>query len=152
METVRLGDKVVPVVPQRHARLRHRLSPEDFQRIMSKDYGTESYRVLGILIPELPRLVPEYHWEGFPDQETWERWKNGDESAYDENADEWSPTTMEIVLAFEKALVVSGAGRLGKLIELIQTGQKMQEAQAQQADGNSTPSSPVSVGESGESG
>jgi hypothetical protein len=130
MELVELGDHRVPIVAQRHARLRRHLSIEDFQAIMSGDYGHESYRVLTILVPELPRVIPEWEWEGFADEESFGRWKAGEplEETYVESADR-SPTPDQIVYAFEVALKVSGAGRLGKLLDLIQTGQKMQEEQ-----------------------
>jgi hypothetical protein len=150
METVKLGNHVLPVVPQRHARLRHRLGPEDFQRLLSSDYAHETYRVLGILIPALHEQVPEWEWEGYASQEAREK------DEYVEELDK-SPLTSEIVDAFEKALMVSGAGRLGKLIDLIQTGQKMTETQQAQAATAVTapvapmPSSPDSPGGNGES-
>ena len=115
METVNIGDHTLPVVPQRHARLKHNLSSEDFEKLMSRDYGSESYRVLGILIPALPETIPLYEWEGFASEEAMQ---NDD---YDEAADK-SPTTFEIINAFEVAFNVSGAGRMGKIVDLIQTG------------------------------
>lgn len=115
METVKIGDHTIPVVPQRHAYLKRKLNAEDFERLMSADYGAESYRVLSVLIPELPNQIPIWEWEGFASQEAME---NDD---YSEELDR-SPTTAEIIDAFEVAFVVSGAGKMGKIIDLIQTG------------------------------
>lgn len=120
------------------------LKEDDFQRIMSKDYAAESYRVLSILIPALlpannPNGVPEWEWEGFPTNEVWERSKNG-EDVYDEENDP-SPTTAEMVAAFELALMVSGASRLGKVLNLVQSGATLVGAQqtvnSQQSPGRS---------------
>ena len=115
METATIGEHRLPVVPQRHARLKHKLSPEDFTRLMSQDYGRESYRVLSILIPALPEQIPLYEWEGFASEEAMEA------DDYDEALDK-SPTTAEIIDAFETAFLVSGAGKMGKIVDLIQTG------------------------------
>lgn len=150
METVKIGDHVLPVVPQRHARLRHLLSPEDFQAILTKDYARETYRVLGILIPALPERIPQWEWEGYASEEA----MANDE--YVEDLDK-GPTTADIVNAFETALKVSGAGRLGKIIELVQMGQKLGDqaavARAQTTQTvTPTPPSPVSPGANGESG
>lgn len=142
METVRIGDHVLPVVPQRHARLRHKLSPDDFQAIMSKDYGRESYRVLSILIPELPRQIPLYEWEGYESEEAMEK------DLYDEEKDK-SPTTAEMVNAFETAFLVSGAGRMGKIVELIQLGQTVQPLPQSSETSTQTSSSPESSGANG---
>lgn len=139
-ETVTIGDHVLPVVPQRHARLRHQLSPEDFTAIMSGNYGRESYRVLGILIPALPTMIPLYEWEGYVSEEAM------DADDYDESKDK-SPTTAEIIDAFETAFRVSGAGRLGKIVDLIQMGVQAQSTGMLQG----TPSLPDSPGSSGES-
>jgi hypothetical protein len=146
METVKIGEHVLPVVPQRHARLRHRLSADDFQAILTKDYGRETYRVLGILIPALPERIPEWEWEGYASEEA----MVNDE--YVEDLDK-GPTTADIVNAFETALRVSGAGRLGKIIELVQMGQRLgdQAAVARAQTTTVTPPSPVSPGENGES-
>jgi len=119
METAKIGEHTLPVVPQRHAYLKHKLSPEDFTRLMSQDYGVESYRVLSILIPELPNQIPVWEWEGYASQEAM------DAGEYDEALDK-SPTTAEIIDAFETAFIVSGAGKMGKIIDLIQTGVEAQ--------------------------
>lgn len=138
-DTVRIGDHVIPVVAQRHARLRRLLSAEDFEKIMSADYASESYRVLSILIPELPRAIPLWEWEGYGSQDAMDR------DEYVEDADQ-SPTTAEIVDAFETALMVSGADRLGKIVNLVQAGVESQKAMSAQ-----TPSLPDSPGSNGES-
>jgi len=100
--TVRLGERVFPVVPQKHARLRHHLNAEDFSKIMSGDYGHHSYRVLKVLIPAL-ETMSEYEWEGFQSQDALVRYQAGDREAYDENNDP-SPTTDDIIAAFQTAL------------------------------------------------
>lgn len=145
METVKLGDHVIPVPPQRHARLRNQLNDADFRKVLSRDYGAESYRLLCILIPSL-KQVPEYEWEGYASQEAMES------GHYDEDADR-SPTGAEIVDAFETALSVNGAGKLGKLLGLItdmtKMGQQAQAAKAEAESESSMPGSPESPGENG---
>lgn len=143
METTRIGKHVLPVVPQKHARLRHRLDASDFEKIMSGEYSHHSYRVLGVLIPALLEVMPEHEWDGYISKEAQE----ADE--YNEELDP-SPTTAEIVGAFEKALSVSGAGRLGKLLDLIKTGQSM--TQAAQAPTPSEPPTHESLATPGGSG
>jgi len=143
--TVRLGERVFPVVPQKHARLRHHLNAEDFGKIMSGDYGHHSYRVLTILVPAL-ETMPEHEWEGFQSQEAWDRYQAGDREAYDENNDP-SPTTDDIIAAFQTALEVSGAGRLGKLLNLISRA----TTAAELSTARPTPLSPASPGSTGES-
>lgn len=137
------------MVAQKHARLRHYLGTEDFQKVLSKDYGRETYRILSILVPAIPRGVqdpsdpgkyacepfPEWEWEGYGSEEAW---KNDE---YDENLDR-SPTGAEIVDLFEKALMVNGANRLGNLLSLVRSGATLVEAQ-------STGNSPGSPGVNG---
>jgi hypothetical protein len=139
-EFVDLCGQRMPVVAQRHARLRHHLSGEDFNKILSKDYSTESYRVLSILIPALPGAVPEYVWEGFDSAEAWESYQSGNRDAYDEEKDT-SPTPDDIAGAFELALNVNGANRLGKLLRVINSGATLV--------GQQTRTSPESPGENG---
>lgn len=141
--TVFLGGRVFPVVPQKHARLRHHLSMQDFQTLMSRDYGHHAYRLLCILIPAL-ETYPEYEFEGFHNDEDYKAYMEGDRSRYNED-DDPSPTSDQIVEAFETALKVSGAGRLGKLMTLLQ-------ATTQAATlGRETQLSPASPGSNGES-
>lgn len=145
-ETVQLGERIFPVVPQKHAKLRKYLNSDLFARIMSKDYSTESYKIICILIPAVKPEnggIPEWEFDGFPTQELWERWKNGDEDAYDEDNDP-SPTTLEIVLSIERALMVGGAQRLGKLVDLLTAAGSLSPAQP-------TPTSLGSPGNNGES-
>lgn len=142
-EFIELCGTRLPVVPQKHARLRHLLSGEDLQKVMSADYAHETYRILGILIPALPPAVPEYKWEGFSSQEAYDRYKQGERDAYVESEDN-SPTTADIVSAFEKALMVSGADRLGKILNLVTSGSNLVGAQQ-------TGNSPASPGENGAS-
>lgn len=143
--TVRLGGRVLPVVPQKHARLRHHLTAEDFGQIMSGDYGHHSYRVLCVLIPALKNM-PEHEWEGFHSEEDWLAYQEGDRSRYNEE-DDPSPTTDEIIAAFETSLNVSGAGRLGKLVKLITAAGNVAEASGVRPTPLSS-ESPGSIGES----
>jgi hypothetical protein len=157
MELVAIGNRMIPVVAQKHARLRHYLSADDFQKVFSADYGHESYRILSILIPAIPNGVknvdnpnvygvpplPEWEWEGFASEEAWEAYKKGDRDAYDESAD-CSPTGAEIVDLFEKALMINGANRLGNLLSLVRSGATLVEAQ-------SMANSPALPGENGAS-
>lgn len=138
-KTVKIGDHQIPVTAQRHARLRRQLSAEDFEKVLSGDYASESYRVLSVLIPALPQAIPLYEWEGYASQEAM------DKDEYDEASDK-SPTTAEIIDAFETAINVSGADRLGKIVNLVQMGVESQKAMSVQ-----TPSSPESPGSNGES-
>lgn len=127
-EFITIAGHDLPVVAQKHARLRHHLSGQDFQKILTKDYAHESYRVLCILIPALRPAIPEHEWEGFTTAEAWEAYKSGDREAYIE-AEDSSPTPDEIIGAMEKSLQVNGAGRLGKLLSLIQSGATLVTAQ-----------------------
>jgi hypothetical protein len=151
METVAISGKRVAVVPQRHARLRRRLSAEDFTAILSKNYGHESYRVLGVLVPDLHQTVPEHEWEGFASRDEWQAWKETEEDprspdVADEESDTIGPTTAEIADLFETAFRVSGAGRLGKLVDLLMMAQR----QVPKTQTSQMAASPVSPGESGE--
>lgn len=143
MELVPVGNRMIPVVAQKHARLRHYLNAEDFQKVLSNEYSHESYRILAILIPAIPNGVPnldnpniysvqplaEWEWDGFASEEAWLAYKGGDRDAYDESAD-LSPTGAEIVDLFEKALMVNGANRLGNLLSLVRSGATLVEAQS----------------------
>lgn len=134
MGTIRLGNTPLPVVPQKHAKLRRYLSYGDFQAILSKDYSEKAYRLLCILVPAMdPSInknvvegtaIQEWEFDGFPTEELWERYKGGDLEAYDEDVDP-GPTTDEIAVAFETALKVNGAGRLGKIITLVEAATKV---------------------------
>lgn len=139
METLNICGRIIPVVPQRHARLRHLLKPGDLQQVLSKQYSQESYRILSILIPKLSEMIPEHEWEGYVSQEA----RGNDE--YDELLDK-SPTTLEIVEAFEKAFQVGGGGRLGKIMGLVEAGGSL--INAQQTQTQSLPPLPTENGES----
>lgn len=139
-EFIELCGHRMPVVAQKHARLRHHLSGDDFQKILSKEYSAESYRVLSILIPALPEVVPEYMWEGFSTKEAWDSYTRGNRDAYVEDEDN-SPTPDDIAGAFELALNVNGANRLGKLLRVINSGATLV--------GQQTPTSSELPGENG---
>lgn len=131
IRTVTLGDRTYPVVPQKHARVRKYLRGDLLKRIMSKDYSHEAYYTLCKMVPAVEKGVyvdgnmivePTREWEfdGFHTEEAWQRYKAGDEDAYDEDNDP-SPETDQIVYAFEQVLMANGAGRLGKLVSLMTT-------------------------------
>lgn len=137
--TVRLGEHIVPVVSQRHARVRHLLTSGDFETLLSPDYGPRTYRLLSALIPALATAMPEWEFNGYGSPEAAER------DEYDEETDH-SPTTAQIVDAFEAIIKVSGGDRLGKLLSLAQDVRRgMEQANAQA----STPTSPASPGSTG---
>lgn len=120
-ETVQLGDRMFPVVPQKHAKVRRVMNGDLFSRLMTRNYGEETYKLITLLIPAVKPEnggMPQWEYEGFPTEELWEQWKAGDEDAYDENTDP-GPTTDQIVFALERALMVGGAQRLGKLVNLV---------------------------------
>lgn len=137
---IRLGRFEFSVVPQKHARLRRYLSPEDFQAIMSREYAEKAYKLLCILVPamdpnnkEAERPIQEWEFDGFPDRETWDRFKAGDPEAYDEDNDP-GPTTDEIAIAFETALKVNGTARVGKLMGLVQMASRVVELDQETKD------------------
>lgn len=141
---IHLGEKELPVFPQKHARLRRHLDYDDFQKIMSKQYSENSYKLLCILVPAMDPHNPEsvaagtawHEWEfdGFPTEERWKDYhENGNKDAYDEYADP-GVTTDQIAIAFETALKVNGAGRLGKIITLVQSATKVVEVTQQETD------------------
>ncbi len=135
METITLGNhKGIPVVPQKHARLRHRLSASDFRSVMTGNYAAESYRLLCILIPPVEN-IPLWEYEGYGSQEHMDRGEYVDEL-------DNGPDTAQIVNAFEVALKVSGAGRVGKILDLIGSVGKLTQIQ--------TAPPPASLGPTGE--
>lgn len=136
MELITIGDKQIPVVAQRHARLRHLLGKADYQSLLSGNYGAESYRLLSVLVPELPSVVPEWEWDGYASPE------NQRDSVYLEEADR-SPTTDQIVAAFETVLRVNGVGRLGKIMDLVTMAMKQVGREVQMP---TLPDSPGSTG------
>jgi hypothetical protein len=160
-QVVKVGDVDIIVVPQKHARLRRRLSAEDFGQLMSANYAHEAYRVLGVLIPDLHKKIKEHEWEGFAKEDDWRTWVDSgkqedprsDEQA-DQEEDQLGPTTAEIVLLFETAFKVSGAQRLGKLVDLFMTTQRMQDRDlnsASEQTASPTPASPALPGDTGAS-
>lgn len=123
----------LPVVPQRHAYLKHKLSAADFESVLSANYARESYRVLSVLIPALPAAIPEWKWEGYSSAEAMEQ------SNYIEEHDE-SPSFDDISRAFEMAIRANGGDRVGKLLGLIQTVDRMNQSQAKAAEATSVTS------------
>lgn len=120
-ETVQLGDRIFPVVPQKHAKVRRVMNGDLFSKLMTRNYGEETYKLITLLIPAVKPEnggMPQWEYEGFPTEELWLKWLAGDEDVYDENTDP-GPTTDQIVFALERALMVGGAQRLGKLVNLV---------------------------------
>lgn len=140
MRLIRICGKDIPVVAQKHAKLRNRLSRADLEAIMTSDYAAQSYRVLGILIPALPEAIPLWEWEGYLSQEDMEAYRIDLEGG---NA----PTTEEMVNAFEAAFLESGADRLGKIVDLGQTAFQMTQDHQIQTPTPPSPGSPGSTGE-----
>lgn len=122
--TIRIGDQVVPIVAQPHARLRHlipkELSAEELQGLADADPNDaaaqisaitgKAYRLLCVLAPKLADVMPEYAWEGYASREAM------DTGEYDEAAAAKSPTVAQIVDAFDIALEVNGLKKLGGLM------------------------------------
>lgn len=134
---ITLGDHTgIPVVPQRHAKLRNLMRSGDFEKLASADYGPEAYRLLVAFIPAI-EVIPLWEWEGYGSQEAM------DADSYDDTLDK-SPTTAQIVDAFEAVVEVSGGDRLGKLLGLVTTVQALGATETQ------TPSLPPSSGDIGE--
>lgn len=142
MGVIRLGRWELPVVPQKHARLRRYISEDELRQVLSADYGPKSYRLLCIVVPAMdpnnPKAedkfkIQEWEFDGFATEEAWNRYKEGDKDAYDEDSDP-GPTSEEIAIAFETAVRVNGTGRLGKLMSLIQAGSKVAELEKEDRD------------------
>lgn len=144
-DTITLGNhKNIPVVPQKHAKLRRHLTRDMFQRLMTKDYSTEAYRTLCILIPAIDPStpinqangggIPLWEFDGYLSQEAM------DNDQWDEKNDP-SPTTAELVNAFETALMVNGVGRLGKIMDLVSSAGTMIQIQTQTAPSLESPGS-----------
>ena len=136
VSSVVLCGETLPVVPQKIGRLKHKLNAEDLQRVLSPNFDEESYRVLSVLIPALEERVPRWKWEGYGSADAAER------DEYVESHD-MSPTTDEVIGAFQEALMVGGARRLGKIAGLLSL--------AAQTSASTSPASPVSVGSNGAS-
>lgn len=135
---ITLGDHTaIPVVPQRHARLRNLLKSGDLEKLATANYGPEAYRLLSALIPALPSHLPLWEWEGYGSQEAM------DNDDYVDELDK-SPTTAQIVDAFEAIVQVNGGDRLGKLLGLVTTVQGLNSTETP------TPSSQPSSGATGE--
>lgn len=154
-KTIQLGEQLFPVVPQKHARLRHRLKGQDFQKLLTGafkgEYSEDAYKIICILIPSVdPNTkqnratgggMPFWQFDGFPTEELWKAYQSGDEDAYDEDNDP-SPTTKQIVDAIMSALQVSGGDTLGKIVGLAETSARLQLRQE-------TPALPEQPGNTG---
>lgn len=155
---IKLGEKELMVVPQKHAKLRKHLTAEDFRTLLSGAYAEHAYRLLKILVPAIDPENPEakraetflYEWEfdGFPTKEKWEQYHAGDTDVYDEDTDP-GPDADQIVNAFETALRVNGTARVGKLMGLVQTMGRVVEAEAEVQKAQASSSTQLSsLGES----
>ena len=105
-----LGEHILPVVPQRHAYLVHRLG-KFINGLSSTDQeltgeniagflGGHTYEALCVLIPALGKRMPEYEFQGYASKAAM------DEQHYDPEQDK-SPTFAEIVAAFDVAARVN---------------------------------------------
>ncbi len=149
MDFVTLGAHELPVVPQKHARLKHgarRLGfdtvEEYFMALVVPVGDQDRYDLLSLAIPELPAAMPRWEWEGYASAEAAER------DEYVESGDR-SPDYDQIVAAGHKVIEVNGVGRLGKIVGLLQTMTSL-SAPASTPNGNSTQPAPVSPGSPGE--
>ena len=112
MELVKVGTKNIPVVPQRHARLRHLLSADDFQAIMTGDYARAAVPRPGDSDPRAagrdpPLAVGRVRLSG--GHGLWAL-RRGRRQQPDDGGDR---------RLFREALMVSGANRLGKIMDLV---------------------------------
>ena len=117
-DTVKLGDHTIPVIPQRHAYLTHRLGPAFVNALSSGSEitaesvldwaGGGTYDVLCVLIPAVRERIPRHEFLGFKDADALAA------DLYDENADK-SPDLTEIIAAFRVALKVNGIDELVSL-------------------------------------
>lgn len=139
-DTIRLCGELLPVVPQKIGRLKHRLKPGDIQKILSPQFDEESYRLLSVLIPALEEKVPLWKWEGYGSKEA------ADNGEYVDSHDQ-SPDTDQIAAAFEKAVLVGGLRRLGKIAGLVGA---MANAQSSTIPASTTPALPASPGSNGD--
>ena len=119
---ITLGGVTVPVIPQRHAYIQHRIGPAiqaaiDAGEGLSNDklgewLGAGAYGVLSALIPTLPALIPEHIFQGYVSADAYAA------GQFDEDAVEHlagCPTIAEIDEAFRTAMQVNG---IAKLVEL----------------------------------
>lgn len=151
MERVQLGQHELPVVPQKHARLKFgakRLgfnSVEDyFVALVIPSGGAERYELLSLAIPALSEKMPRHEWEGFASEAAMDRGEDG----YDEDNDP-SPDYDQIVAAGHKVIEVNGVGRLGKIVGLLQTMTSLAQQESPESE-NSTATALASPGSPGE--
>lgn len=156
---VSLGGVTVPVIPQKHAYISHRLGPAIQSAVEGGEgltgdrigdwLGAGAYEALSALVPTLPAAIPLHVFQGYPTVEAYEA---GD---FDEAVSEHlagCPTIPEIDEAFAVAMRVNGIDKLVELGKAIAgpSGLALLRAQAMAsiADSISSPTSPSTTGES----
>ena len=156
---VTLGGVQVPVIPQRHAYLEHRIGPtvqaaiEGGEGIDPKSFlkwiGDDAYEVLAVLIPTLPTLIPQYQFRGYATQAAFDA-GDFDEDAV--NAIAGCPSLPEIQEAYAVAMRVNGIEKLVELGKAVAGPEGLRYLRATMLSGLATSlSSPTSASPSGES-
>jgi hypothetical protein len=153
---VTLGGVTVPVIPQRHAYISHRLGPAIQGAIDGGEGVTGSgigewisggtYAALSALIPTLPALIPEHAFQGYATAAAFEA------KDFDPNATPPAgcPTILEIEEAFKVAMTANGIDKLVELGKAVAgpEGLKMLRLQlvSELASSISSPTSPLPSG------
>ena len=156
---VTLGGVTVPVIPQRHAYISHRIGPA-VQAAIESGEGVSgdtiaqwvaggAYGVLCALIPTLPGLIPEHVFHGYSTAAAFEADDfDGDAVAHLAGC----PTIPEIEEAFTVAMKVNGIDKLVELGKAVAGPEGLRLLRAQMlssvAGSISSPTSPSQSGES----
>jgi hypothetical protein len=153
-----LGGVTIPVIPQKHAYLSHRLGPA-IQGAIDSGEGVSgdnigqwlsggAYAALSALIPTLPGLIPEYAFQGYSTAAAQE----AGEFDPDAQPPAGCPTIPEIETAFRTAMAVNGIDKLVELGKAVAgpEGLRVLRLQLVSELANSI-SSPISASPSGES-
>lgn len=150
---VTLGEATVPVYPQRHAYLTNKLGKWFAELTQSgDDVGSDdvmawvmgnSYEVLSVLIPTLPKRMAKWEWDGYGSADAAAA---GD---YDESQDK-SPTVPQIIDAFNVAIEVNRFDIIKAVLKVVDPNLLRQWINAQLAERILT-SSQNSLRASGES-
>jgi hypothetical protein len=122
MPDVELGGITVPVVPQKHAYLSHRIGPA-VQNVIDSGEGVTAdnllawigdgvYDILCALIPSIPSRIPAHVFAGY---ETAEAQAAGDFNEDKAATLQGCPTILEIKVALTTALHVNGIDELVNL-------------------------------------
>lgn len=156
---VTLGGVAVPVIPQRHGYLEHRIGPTVQAAINGgegidasnflKWIGDSAYEVLSVLIPTLPGLIPEHQFRGYATKAAFDAGDFDEEAA---NAVTGHPTLPEIAEAYSVAMRVNGIEKLVELGKAVAGPEGLRYLRATMLSGLAgSLSSPTSASPSGES-